>query len=114
MKYKEKTRGNIVIIAIVGNMMGGTDSNSLKKFVEQKITQGKKNFIFDLGKVLRMNSSGLGTLMSIYGIITKNGGKIILSSVSNKIESLLIVTKLFQFFESYENLDRACASMIVG
>ncbi len=110
MKIKERIEGEIAVLIISGNMMGGPETGALHDKVKSLIADGIKNIIIDLKKVKWMNSSGLGVLMSTWGSLQKVGGNLKLANVSEKIDSLLMITQLIQFFETYESVDRALAS----
>ena len=57
-----------------------------------------------------MNSSGLGMLISGLTTMKKNDGFLKLAGATEKIESLLIITKLITIFESYDSVDEAVKS----
>jgi anti-sigma B factor antagonist len=57
-----------------------------------------------------MNSSGLGMLIGGLTTMKKAEGHLKLAKVTDKIESLLIITKLITIFEFYETLDEALKS----
>jgi len=54
-----------------------------------------------------MNSSGLGMLIGGLTTVKKAEGRLILAGVTEKIESLLIITKLITIFETSDNVDDA-------
>ncbi len=110
MKIKEKIEGDVAILTVSGNMMGGPETTSLHEKVKSLMSDGIKKMVIDLSKVKWMNSSGLGVLMSCWGSLRKDGGNLKLANVSEKIDSLLMITQLVQFFETYETVDRALAS----
>jgi len=110
MKIKEKIEGNVAILAVAGNMMGGPETAVLHEKVKSLMGDGIKKIVMDLSKVKWMNSSGLGVLMSCWGSLRKEGGNLKLANVSQKIDSLLMITQLVQFFETYETVERALAS----
>lgn len=110
MKIKEKIEGDVAILIVSGNMMGGPETASLHEKVKSLMSDGIKKMVIDLSKVKWMNSSGLGVLMSCWGSLRKEGGNLKLANVSEKIDSLLMITQLVQFFETYETVDRALAS----
>ena len=114
MKIKEQMEGNVAILSISGNMMGGPENVVLHEKVKSLMADGIKRVIIDLKKVKWMNSSGLGVLMSCWGSLGREGGNLKLANASDKIDSLLMITQLVQFFESYESVDRALASYSVG
>lgn len=112
MKIKEKVERNVAILTVAGNMMSGPETNELHEKVKSLMGDGIKRVIIDLSKVKWMNSSGLGTLMSCWGSLSKGGGDLKLAGATEKVKSLLIITQILQFFENYENVERAKASFV--
>ena len=110
MKIKEKVEKDIAILTITGNMMGGPETTALHDKIKSLMADGIKKVIVDLAKVKWMNSSGLGVLMASWGSLRKEGGNLKLANISEKINSLLMITQLMQFFETYQSVDRALAS----
>lgn len=110
MSFQIDERYNCVVIDFKGNVMGGPDAVSLNEKLHELIDQDKKNIIVDLGKVKFMNSSGLGMLIGALTTMKNAGGDLRIANASNKIESLLIITKLITVFENFKTLDEAVAS----
>lgn len=110
MRIKEKFDKNVAILTVSGNMMGGPDTIALHEKVKSLIADGIKNIVIDLKGVKWMNSSGLGVLMSCYGSLTSAGGQLKLAGVAEKVQSIFLITKMIEFFETYENADRAVGS----
>jgi anti-sigma B factor antagonist len=112
MKIKEKMEGDIAVLTVSGNMMGGPESAVLHEKVKSLITDGLKNVVIDIKGVKWMNSSGLGVLMACMTSLQQVGGKLKLASVTEKVKSILMITKLIELFETYENSDRAVAKFV--
>jgi anti-sigma B factor antagonist len=110
MKTKVSERYNAVIIELKGNVMGGEDTKEFNDLLHKFIDEGKKNIVVDLHDVKFMNSSGLGMLIGGLTTMKKAEGIFRLSRVTDKIESLLIITKLITIFETYKTIDEAVAS----
>ncbi len=110
MKIKLVEKYNAVVLEMVGNMMGGPEATEFSDMLHQCVTDGKKNIIVDLSEVKFMNSSGLGMLISGLTTMKKEGGNLKLANVTDKIHSLLLITKLVTIFESYDSLDEAVKS----
>lgn len=111
MKTKLVEKYNAVVIELKGNVMGGDDTKEFTETLHKLIDEGKKNVIVDLSGVKFMNSSGLGMLISGLTTMKKADGLLKLANVTDKIESLLIITKLITIFESYESVDEAVKSL---
>lgn len=110
MSFNVSERYNCVVIEFKGNVMGGPDAVNLNEQLHELIENGKKNVVVDLGKVKFMNSSGLGMLIGALTTMRKAGGDLRICNAADKIESLLIVTKLITVFKHYKSLDEAIAS----
>lgn len=110
MRLKTKDVKSVTLIELKGNVMGGPDASSLNEELHKLIDGGKKNIVVDLGDVKFMNSSGLGMLIGALTTVRNAGGQLKLARASEKIESLLIVTKLITVFEHYEKVDEAIGS----
>jgi len=111
MRTKLVEKYNAVIIELKGNVMGGDDTKEFTETLHKLIDEGKKNVIVDLSGVKFMNSSGLGMLISGLTTMKRAEGNLKLANVTDKIESLLIITKLITIFESYESIDEAVKSL---
>jgi anti-sigma B factor antagonist len=110
MSFNSTERYNCVVIEFKGNVMGGPDAVSLNEKLHELIDTDKKNVVVDLGKVKFMNSSGLGMLIGALTTMRKAGGDLVIANATDKIESLLIVTKLITVFKHYKSLDEAVES----
>ena len=109
MKIKEKMEGDIAVLSLTGKMMGGPETTALHDRIKSLITDGIHNVVIDLKGVRWMNSSGLGVLMACMSSLNQVNGKLKLSSVTEKVQSIMMITKLIQIFDTYENSERAVA-----
>lgn len=107
MKFKTKELKGITVIELNGNVMGGPDATELNEELHKLVTGGKNRVVVDLGDVKFMNSSGLGMLIRALTTMRNAGGDMKLARASEKIESLLIVTKLITVFDHHESVAKA-------
>ncbi|MDR3626638.1 MAG: STAS domain-containing protein [Ignavibacteriaceae bacterium] len=110
MKLKYYEQYNAAVIQLIGNVMGGDDTKEFNELLHKLLDEGKKNAIVDLSEVKFMNSSGLGMLIGGLTTMKKGEGNLKLARTTDKIESLLVITKLSQIFESFETVDEAVKS----
>ncbi len=114
MNYNVDERYNSVVITLKGNVMGGPDGSKLHDTLHELKEQGKTNVVADLGRVKFMNSSGLGMLISAMTTLRNGGGDLRLAKVADRIQSLLVITKLITVFKHFETVDEAVASYSDG
>jgi anti-sigma B factor antagonist len=110
MDYHVDERHDTVVISLAGNVLGGPDGAKLHDSLHELKEKGKKNVVVDLGKASFMNSSGLGMLISGMTTMRNAKGDLRLANVADRIQSLLVITKLITVFKHYDSVDAAVKS----
>jgi anti-sigma B factor antagonist len=110
MKLSDREMNSIVILEPRGKIMGGPDASLLHDKLYEMIENDKKRIVIDLAGVEWMNSTGLGILISSYTTLRNHQGELKLANVTDKIRSLLTITKLVTVFEAYDTVDAAVQS----
>lgn len=110
MKVKQVEKYGAVVIELKGNVMGGPEAQEFSDLLHKLLEEDKKNVIIDLAETKFMNSSGLGMLISGYTTVKNGGGAMKLANATEKIESLLVITKLITIFEHFTSVDEAVES----
>ena len=110
MKIKTIEKYEAVVLELKGNVMGGDDTKEFNEVLHKLIDTKKTRVVIDLGGVKFMKSSGLGMLIGGLTTMKKAEGHLKLANVTEKIESLLIITKLIKIFESFDSVDDAVKS----
>ena len=110
MKIKTSEKYGAVVIELKGNVMGGPDTQEFSDLLHKLLDDGKKNVVIDLADVKFMNSSGLGMLISGFTTMKNGGGVFKLANATEKINSLLVITKLITIFEHFNSVDEAVES----
>lgn len=110
MKLTEKEAEGVVILELSGKIMGGPDASLLNDKLHELIEENKTKIVADLSKVEWMNSSGLGILIGGLTTMRNSGGDLKLACVTDRIQSLLMITKLMSVFETHDELEAAIGS----
>jgi anti-sigma B factor antagonist len=107
---KEKMHGKVAVLTLKGDLMGEPETATLREKVKSLIADGSTNVVVDLGGVRYISSTGLGTLIAALTSLKNKGGDLRLASVTEKVESLFVITQLVKVFKEYETVERAVAS----
>jgi anti-sigma B factor antagonist len=110
MKIGQREIGDVVVLDVDGRIMGGPDSEVFQETIKALIADGKCKVLVNLEGVNWINSTGLGILIAGFTELQRSGGRLKLVNVSDRIESLLAVTKLSTIFESFRREDEAVQS----
>ena len=110
MKIKQHEKYGAVVLEIKGHVMGGPEAQDFNDLLHGLLDEEKKNVVIDLASVKFMNSSGLGMLISGFTTMKNGGGFLKLANATDKINSLLVITKLITIFEHFDSVDGAVES----
>lgn len=107
---KTQMQGDVAVVHVGGKLMGGPESEELRSEIKGLIDQGVRKFVINLRDVPWINSTGLGAIMAAYTSIQRAEGALRLCHVSDRIQSLFMVTKLLTIFDTLPSEDEAVAS----
>jgi anti-sigma B factor antagonist len=110
VKLSVRKTDSVAILDISGKLMGGPDADVFKEAIRNLLDEGYKNVVINMSQVPFINSTGLGILISAYTTLRKEDGVLKLASVTERIDSLLMITKLGTIFETYSSEDKAVES----
>lgn len=114
MNYESKEKEGVVIITPKGKMMAGPDLEKLHDKIKELVRIGARRMVIDLGEVELMDSRGLGILVAGLTSLRNVQGELKLARITNKIESLLVITHLSKVFKTYGSVDEALKSFQTG
>lgn len=110
MKINIVEKYTAAVIELKGDITGAAKDQDFTEVLRKFLADGKKNIIIDLKETGFVNSSGLGMLVGGYTTVKNGGGYLKLANLTEKIESLLVITKLNTVFENYATVDEAVKS----
>jgi anti-sigma B factor antagonist len=103
LEVKERQAGDVTILDMDGAVRMGEGAVALRNAIRGLAAQGKRKILLNLGAVKNIDSSGIGELIANYTTISRDGGQLKLLNLTEKIQNLLVITKLLTVFDSYDN-----------
>ena len=102
-----------VIVEIV-NLERATlsEADTLKNLINDKVDQGFRKIIIDLGAVEFIDSTFLGVIVGSLKKVVKLNGDLKLVGFRPAVRSMFELTRLFRVFESYDDLQDAIKSFV--
>ncbi|MFH1278396.1 MAG: STAS domain-containing protein [Candidatus Eisenbacteria bacterium] len=107
MNIKRRDIRDVTVLELSGKLMGGQDAATFQNLVKDLLGEGRKKIVINLGQLSWINSTGLGILISGYTSVKNAGGVLKLANVAERIESILMITKLATVFETYPSEEEA-------
>jgi anti-sigma B factor antagonist len=103
LEVTERQAGDVTILDMNGSVRMGEGAISLRNSIRGLVDNGKKKILLNLSGVKNIDSSGIGELIANYTTVSRDGGQLKLLNLTEKIQNLLVITKLLTVFDSYDN-----------
>jgi len=110
MTMTERNVGAVTVLALSGKLTSD-DAGVLKDKVSDLTQSGRANIVFDLASLSYMDSSGLGQMVSCHTTAVRKGA-VKLANVGQRIQDLIVITRLNVVFDVYPSVDEAIASFV--
>jgi anti-sigma B factor antagonist len=108
--FKITQKDSYSLIKLNGNLIEKNQANALMEEIDSHAEGEHVNYVIDLSDFQYMNSTGLNVLLNILSKARKSGGEAVICAVPEKINSLLVITKLNNVFSVMENEEAAAKS----
>ncbi|MEN8929307.1 MAG: STAS domain-containing protein [Flavobacteriales bacterium] len=96
-----------VVFNLSGTILTKEDSEKIAAELDANIEKGRNHIVFNLKEIEYMNSTGLNFVISSFTKTRNTGGELVISSVSKKVEDLLVITKLNTVFSTFATVEEA-------
>lgn len=97
MAWEINENGNTLNVAIDGRLVAAV-APTMREEILGKMKDGT-NVLFDLGKMVHIDSSGLGVLVQVLQKAKAGGGKVILAALQSGPKIVFDITKVSRVFE---------------
>lgn len=105
MSWDITQNGNVLTVAIEGRFVANV-APGLRDELIGKIGDGT-NVLFDLSKMIHIDSSGLGVLVQVLQKAKASGGKVILAALQAGPKIVFDITKVNRVFEIVPTVEEA-------
>lgn len=110
LEVKERQAGDVTILDLRGEVRIGEGSIALRDAIRNLAAAGKKKLLLNLAGVSYIDSSGIGELIANYTTVSRQGGQLKLLKLTDRVQNLLVITKLLTVFDAYDDEAEALKS----
>jgi len=103
LQIAERRVGDVTVLDCWGQITLGDASETLRTTIKHLVENGHTRVLLHLGGVYQVDSSGLGSLVAVYTGLQKCGGDLKLVQLSERLEDLMVMTKLLTVFDTYKD-----------
>jgi anti-sigma B factor antagonist len=110
MMLEQRQNGTLTVIKPLERRLDADSSRDFKEQMAEIIRQGQNQILLNLAEVQFIDSSGLGTLLSLVRQLGEQGN-LMLCGVAGSVMSLLRLTRLNRVFQIYADEAAAVAAL---
>lgn len=107
----EKLPESTAVVTLSGPMTLGMSLKLVDSQVQAAISDGVTKMVFDMASVDYVDSAGLGVVVFAYGTLNQKNGALRLCGVSERIRSLLQLTKTDTFLAIDPSREQSLAAL---
>lgn len=100
----------VTVVDLDGKITIGGTNSELRKTLRGMVDEGVKQVVLNMTRVSTIDSSGLGEFVAGYSSLRRSGGSLRLANISQRISSIMTITKLYTVFDIFDSEDKAVAS----
>jgi anti-sigma B factor antagonist len=98
MVFNHEIKNNTLIIRLSGDLIGEDNGAAIIGVVADALQEKVRTCIVDISGLRYINSSGIGTLITILTKFRNKSGEVYLMKPSESVQKLLVITKLNAIF----------------
>ncbi len=110
MRFQVSEKDGVVLLSPRGKMMSGPKLDSFHNKIKELVRIGARRIVIDLGKVDWMGSQGIGVLVASKITLKGEAGELKLARITKKIQKIIAIAQLTQYFKNYDSVEDAVAS----
>jgi anti-sigma B factor antagonist len=107
LKYRIEKEAKAHFLYLTGDLIGDDIGPKLVEFVSDAVNDKVMVFVVDLSEVRYISSSGIGLLITMLTKMRNAGGDVYLTTPSEHVKKLLIITKLNNIFTVFPTMEEA-------
>jgi anti-sigma B factor antagonist len=111
MEITVRKSGHFHVVDIAGEM-DFYSANQLRNVVQKMIEKSIPHFVIDLEDVACIDSSAVGTLVSVHSELEKKGRSLHITGVRGNVKRALELTRLFASLPIVSSLDEATQRLL--
>ncbi len=111
MQFQHSTENNVLVITPQGKSLDAKEAPQFKENVLRLIEQKHvSDVVFDLHELQFIDSSGLGTFLSVLRVLNNTGGELKLACLNKPIRMMIELVSMHKIFEIYNSTQDAVRS----
>ncbi|GAB5518363.1 MAG: STAS domain-containing protein [Rhodothermales bacterium] len=89
------------VVIQVGKALDFRNAAEFKTLCQDEVQAGRRNFVLDFSETGILDSTGLGSIFSLYRQVSPMGGQVVFAAVSRPVQVVVQLTRTYKVFRQY-------------
>ena len=103
----EPTNDHKSVIVRIWKALDFRNAAEFKTVCQEKVREGARNFILDFSDTGILDSTGLGSIFSLYRQVAPLNGQVVFASVSRPVQAVVELTHTYKVFRQFHTVEEA-------
>jgi anti-sigma B factor antagonist len=107
MSFDVESRSSDTVVVHMGEALDFRNADDFKDTFQDHVEDGVRNFILDFSETEVLDSTGLGSIFSLYREISPDDGKVAFADVSRPVQVVVQLTRTYKVFRQFPSVEAA-------
>jgi len=107
MSFDVESLASDTVVVHMGEALDFRNADEFKDTFQKQVDDGVQNFILDFSETEVLDSTGLGSIFSLYREISPDDGKVAFADVSRPVQVVVQLTRTYKVFRQFPSVDAA-------
>jgi anti-sigma B factor antagonist len=111
MSFSIETVTQETVTVKIGKALDFRNAADFKTTCQDLVQSGARNFILDFSETGILDSTGLGSIFSLYRQVSPLNGQVVFASVSRPVQVVVQLTRTYKVFRQFPSVESAREAM---
>jgi len=107
MSFSVEPLSSHTVVIRMGEALDFRNADDFKSTFQSEIDDGSINFILDFSDTSVLDSTGLGSIFSLYRQISPDDGQVAFADVSRPVQVVVQLTRTYKVFRQFPTVEAA-------
>lgn len=109
--FKIEPAAHNAVIIRVGTSLDFRNAAAFKSIVQNQVDAGVRRFILDFSDTSILDSTGLGSIFSLYRQVSANKGHVMFAAASRPVQVVVQLTRTYKVFRQFPTVEAAVETL---
>ncbi len=96
----------------IGKALDFRNAAEFKEMFQEQVRTGMRNFILDFSETGILDSTGLGSIFSLYRQVSPLEGQVVFAAVSRPVQVVVQLTRTYKVFRQFPTVEAAREALL--